>query len=270
MLFHLQPEMLRRFRILLRLFAHRILPKRQKDLFSTRVSHWLLILPSLAAAVFALAFVIFLVQNVQSDRDRDAAQLNEDLLWLKQALRFQITSDQRDLETLSSILSTQGVGSADFTGRSLSLLQNNPEILGLEYVDERGQSRWRAPSSARSDIVGIKHPALLAARQHAMGKRETTLTQLMTDEHGNSQIAIVTPVRMPYGETRTLIAWFSLRSLLQLHTPWWINQRYEIGLLESDGKPIASRFERQQKTIFTKSKDTWLFSCLLNSDIFIG
>lgn len=225
----------------------------QLERLSPRLSHWLLILPSLAAAVFALAFVIFLVQNVQSDRDREAAQLNEDLQWLKQALRFQVASDQRELETLSTILTTQGAGSADFIGRSLSLLQNNPEVLGLEYVDDKNQTRWRAPSNMRLDIVSKKHPVLLAAREQAIRSNETVLTQLMTDEHGNSQIAIVAPVKPAQGERRSLIAWISLRSLLQLHTPWWINQRYEIGLLEADGKPIVARFERTQKTVFTRN-----------------
>ncbi|SFN28542.1 hypothetical protein SAMN05660284_01077 [Formivibrio citricus] len=228
-------------------------PRLQLERLSPRLSHWLLILPSLAAAVFALAFVIFLVQNVQNDRDRETSQLNEDLQWLKQALRFQVASDQRDLETLSTVLTTQGIGSADFIGRSLSLMQNNPEVLGLEYVDAHGQTRWRAPSTVRSDIISTKHPALRAAREQAIRNNETVLTQLMTDERGNSQIAIVAPVKLAQGERRCLVAWISLRSLLQLRTPWWINQRYEIGLLEADGKPIVARFERTQKTVFTRS-----------------
>src|SRR5471032_140466 len=143
------------------------IPRLKKPHFegiSPRASHWLLILPSLAAAIFALAFVIFLAQNVKSDRERSTAQLEQDLLWLKQALRIQVAGDQRELETLSATLAAQGLGSADFIGRSLSLLQNNPEVFALEYVDETGQARWRAPSSVSIGQPSTNHPAVLASR----------------------------------------------------------------------------------------------------------
>lgn len=216
---------------------------------SARFSHWLLILPSLAAAFFALAFVVFLAQNVQSDRERNVEQLEQDLLWLKQALRIQIAGDQRELETLSATLSAQGLGSADFMGRSLSLLQNNPEVFALEYVDETGQTRWRAPAPAVMGAPTPAHPALVAARETTATHDDTVLTRLLTDERGNRMVAIVTPVKLVYGGRHDLIAWISLRSLLQLRAPWWISQRYQISLLETDGQPLATRYDRKQEHI---------------------
>lgn len=223
------------------------LKKPQFERISSRASHWLLILPSMAAAIFALAFVIFLAQNVKSDHERTTAQLEQDLLWLKQALRIQVASDQRELETLSATLGAQGLGSADFIGRSLSLLQNNPEVFALEYVDETGQTRWRAPTSVSPGEPTITHPAILAARAITAEHDETVLTRRITDEHGNSLIAIVTPVKLVYGGRHDLIAWVSLHSLLQLRTPWWISQRYEISLQDANGQAIATRFDRRQE-----------------------
>lgn len=213
---------------------------------SPRASHWLLILPSLAAAFFALAFVAFLAQNVQTDHERSAAQLEQDLLWLKQALHIQMASDQRELETLAITLGAQGIGSADFMGRSLSLLQNNPEIIALEYVDETDQLRWRAPSAAPPGSPTFTDPIVATARKITATKDETTLTRLMTDERGNRLLAIVTPVKLVFEGRHDLIAWVSPRSLLQQRMPWWISQSYEISLLEEDGSPIATRFDRQR------------------------
>lgn len=216
---------------------------------SPRASHWLLILPSLAAAFFALAFVVFLAQNVQSDRQRNTAQLEQDLLWLKQALRFQIDSDRHELEALALALASQGVGSAEFMGRSLSLLQNNPEIFALEYVDETGQSRWRGPAAVAPGMPGFNSPAVAAARAITASRDETVISQLMTDDRGNRMIAVVTPVKLVFEGRHDLIAWISLRTLLQQRSPWWISQRYELSLLEANGKPIASRFDRTQDSL---------------------
>lgn len=222
------------------------LRKLQFDGISPRASHWLLILPSLAAAVFALAFVVFLAQSVHSERERSTAQLDQDLLWLKQALRIQVASDQRELETLSVILAGQGLGAADYIGRSLSLLQNNPEVIGLEYVDETGQTRWRSPDSAIPGRPSTSNPVIAAARRLTAQHDQTVLSGLITDERGNTLFALVTPVKLAYGGRRDLIAWISLRTMLQQRTPWWISQRYEISLLTSDGDVIASRYDRRQ------------------------
>ena len=223
------------------------LKKPQFEGISPRASHWLLILPSLAAAVFALAFVAFLAQNVRSERSRNAAQLEQDLLWLKQALRIQIASDQRELETLAATLSGQGIGSADFMGRSLSLLQNNPEIIGLEYVDETNQTRWRGPSSTMPGLPKINIPDITAARTITAERDETVLTKLITDERGDPLLAIVTPVKLVYGGRHDMIAWISLRTLLRQRSPWWISQRYEISLLDASGQAIATRYDRRQE-----------------------
>lgn len=225
------------------------IPRLKKPRFegiSPRASHWLLILPSLAAAVFALAFVIFLAQSVRSERERNTVQLDQDLLWLKQALRIQIAGDQRELETLSAILAGQGLGAADYIGRSLSLQQNNPEVIGLEYVDETGQVRWRSPNSTIPGRPSIAHPAISAAREQTAERDQTVLTHLIQDEHGNHLLALVTPVKLVYGGRHDLIAWISLRTMLQQRTPWWISQRYEISLLAGDGLVIASRYDRRQ------------------------
>ena len=206
--------------------------------------HWVVIMPSLAAAFFALAFVTFLAQRMHNEQQRQAAQTGEDLLWLRQSLQTQFASDLRSLETLAATLASHGPDSAEFMSRQYVLQHQSPELLALEYLDETNQPRWRAPVSAPAELTHAS-PAITEARSAASTWNRTALSRPLTGPRGLPILAIVSPVKMVQGGH--LIAWVSLRDLLQQRVPWWISQHYSIALQQEDGVLIAERHDPTRK-----------------------
>ncbi|MGL4995058.1 MAG: hypothetical protein ACRC6G_02670, partial [Deefgea sp.] len=86
------------------------------------LSRWLLTITPFAAALFALAFAFFLIQPALKDDQATSVALEQDLLWQKQALKNRLDNLNTQLNGLAEVIASEGFNSANFTGRSLSIL----------------------------------------------------------------------------------------------------------------------------------------------------
>ncbi|MBE9609079.1 PAS domain-containing sensor histidine kinase [Chitinilyticum piscinae] len=213
---------------------------------SPRLGRWVLTLPSFLAGLFTLGLGIFLVYTIYSDRLNRSAQMEQDLLWQKQALQLQMGNTRHELESLAATLAANGLTSADFTARTLSLIQNTPELISLAYVDETGQTRWRTPLAPPDNEIPLSHRNLVAQRAAVLLNDEQIYSPPITDTSAGPVIALTSPVKLPFEGRHFLIAQFDLNRLLSQQVPWWIGQRYQISLLRADGSVLASKFDRRQ------------------------
>lgn len=207
------------------------------------LSRWLLSITPFAAALFALAFALFLIQTALKENQTTSLALEQDLLWQKQALKNRLDNLTTQLNGLADVIATEGVASANFTGRSLSILQDSPEVMSLEYVDETGQERWRHPQYRPDFLPEQKHRNLVAARSAVLASTEAHFSSVILGKQNVPLVALVVPVRLSFNGRHTLLAMINLNTLLQQQVPWWIAQRYQI-TLDQNGQQVASKFDR--------------------------
>lgn len=214
---------------------------------SPRLGRWVLTLPSFLAGLFTLGLGLFLVISYYTDRNSRSELMEQDLLWQKQAIQLQMSNTRHELESLAATLAANGLTSADFTARTLSLIQNTPELVSLAYVDETGQTRWRTPLNPAANEAPLSHRNLIAQRSAVLLADESVYSMPITDlGNSNPLIALTVPVKLPYAGRHFLIAQFDLNRLLGQQVPWWIGQRYQISLVRPDGSVLAHKFDRRQ------------------------
>ncbi|WP_052190601.1 ATP-binding protein [Chitinibacter sp. ZOR0017] len=206
-------------------------------------SRWLLTLPSFAAALFSLALAIFLIFTAYSDRSARNNSLTQDLLWQKQALTTRVDNFTHQLRTVAASMATDGLASAEFTARTLSLLQESPEIIALEYVDETGRQRWREPEIKVAELPDYRHPELIAIRDAVLAGAPSAYSKIIMVAEDMPVLAIAVPITLNFNGRHVLIAQLNLRTMLQQQVPWWIAQRYQISLWQQE-KLLAGRFDR--------------------------
>ncbi|MBM5574653.1 PAS domain S-box protein [Deefgea sp. CFH1-16] len=219
------------------------MPKKQFRVEEPTISRWLLTITPFAAALFALVFALFLIQTAHKEDQAITSTLEQDLLWQKQALKNRLENLQYQLDGLADVIVTDGLSSAEFSGRYLSILQDSPEVMSLEYIDETNQVRWQHPLNRPDLLPPQNHRNLVAARSVVLVNNAPQFSTVLQGQNQTPLLAFVTPVRLNYHGRHTLVAILNLNTLLQQQVPWWIAQRYQISLTEN-GATIASKFNR--------------------------
>ncbi|UXY15176.1 PAS domain S-box protein [Chitiniphilus purpureus] len=191
----------------------------------TRAHRWLALVPGLLAALVTLALAGYLLLSHGEAAEQRAALLEQDLLWQKQAIEQQVAIDRDAVHGLAATLSGADYNSPIFQARVLSLLQTSPEVVGLSVQDRFGHVEWHATQAAW---------ALPYRGEPGWGD--------VWVSHGQPRLryAVLTPDRR-----RMLVMVLALDRLLQQQVPWWIAQRYQITLYGNEGRPLASKFQRQ-------------------------
>ncbi|WP_432722377.1 ATP-binding protein [Jeongeupia wiesaeckerbachi] len=188
-------------------------------------ARWLQPLPGLIAALFALLFASFLLVTRGETEQLRTAQLEQDMLWQKQAIEQQAEANREALLGLAATLPGQDYTAPPFQARVLTLIQTNPEIVGLAIHNGGARARWTAPQARHTQpFDGYTGWGSLKIVD---GQPLVTYTTV-TPDHGNYIVATI-----------------ALDVLLQHQVPWWLGQRYQISLLNSNGKTIATKSQRQ-------------------------
>ncbi|MCX7207882.1 MAG: PAS domain S-box protein [Proteobacteria bacterium] len=192
--------------------------------FSPRISRWLQLLPGLIAALFTLAFASWLLLNSGEEQKQRSNQLEQDLLWQKQAIQQQITANTDAINALA--VTDYNQQSALFQARAFSLIQNSPEIVSLVVRNQNDfKVWWAAPQQKILPFNG-----------------ESGWTTLYT-KPGQPPLA---QYAVPSADGHNfIIATFSFERLLQQQVPWWIAQRYQVLLLNHNYVTLAAKSSRQ-------------------------
>ncbi|MEJ2794032.1 PAS domain S-box protein [Iodobacter sp. LRB] len=191
---------------------------------SPRLGRWLQLLPGLIAALFTLAFASWLLLTTDADQKQRNNQLEQDLLWQKQAIQQQITANTDAINALA--VTDYNKQSALFQARAFSLIQNSPEIVSLVVRNQDDfKVWWSAPQQKVRAFNGESGWSTLPAKH---------------DQPPLAQYAVSSADGHNF-----IIATFSFDRLLQQQVPWWIAQRYQVLLLNHNYVTLAAKSSRQ-------------------------
>jgi len=191
---------------------------------SPQFGRWLQLLPGLIAALFTLAFSSWILLTTDEGKKERSNQLEQDLLWQKQAITQQIIADTDAITALAA--TDYSRQSALFQARAMSLIQNSPEIISLVIRNQTDSNVWwAAPQQRTLPFNG-----------------ESGWSYLRTEPEQPSLAQFALP--MADGK-HFIVATISFDRLLQQQVPWWIAQRYQVLLLNHNFATLAAKSSRQ-------------------------
>lgn len=197
-------------------------------------------MPNISVGLFILAVGAFLFFNHHQELDQRRMSLIEDLLWQEQSIRQHLGNAQESLSILAAEMMSQNPAATDFQKRAALLLNIYPEILGIYWVDEAGAIRWHSnPGRAGAEWPALDEESFKRARQMS----RTVFSPVHGDAAGGSWFEIHVPLAKNRLFRGMLVARVSLPRILKHMVPWWYAQRYQLSIVDGDGRVLASKLD---------------------------
>ncbi|HEX7643844.1 MAG TPA: PAS domain S-box protein [Burkholderiaceae bacterium] len=200
----------------------------------------------LVPAFLILLFLSILLwlpwQAQRMETNERQEQLIADTLWVEQAIRFQLGSNEENLHLIASEIADGRLSGALLRERLSSLVRNNRELKRIVWLDADSQvlaSTDDAPGPADKLLT-----AKLVAELHSPLNRSARYTQpAATGGAGTAatQMDYLVPIFKGGRYAGGIVASYRLDNLLDQLVPWWFAHDNEITLSDSDDNLLARR-----------------------------
>jgi two-component system sensor histidine kinase DctS len=197
-------------------------------------------LPRLAFLLFVAAVLALLWFSEKTEQEKQHATLISDLLWLEQNLRFLLDHN----EELLGRFDPQRIDLPDvFDAHARTLITSSTGMYQVIWLDQNDQVRHMLPAPSGSMLVGEEAgpvPAASISRlAHSLGRPVYgTVYPIIQDDW---QFEVHVPVFRAGQKAGTAVGVYSIRRLLEDSVPWWLAERYRIGITDQAGKPLGLR-----------------------------
>ena len=201
--------------------------------------NWPWLLAYLAIASLLTAILVYAWQDYRRDVFQREATMAQDLLWQEQEIRGRLQSNQNVLENLAYGLAADSFGQADFRARAENLMKSNPEIISIEWVNAKGERGDGFPNFARrpESLVPLDDTLLTEVIDGAATLGYPMVTNVIW--RNSPQMVHVVPFFHQTEYQGAVLAVYDLTILLMQRVPWWMVQRYQLQLVDSNNQVIA-------------------------------
>lgn len=216
--------------------------------------HLVALVPAAAILLVLVLLGALLWFMDQQEREAKRITLINDALWVEQALRFAILSDQDDLNQLAFDI-RRGLPAAGVQNRFEHLIRNSPEIAGIAWHDAKGAIAMAVPGGFADPLPSGGASAELAresARELALRSGKSTFSDVFELAGGRHAFEIFLPLYDGMKPTGSLVAQFSLDGLLSNQIPWWVAQQYQVTFESSHGQALARKSQSAAVTGATR------------------
>ncbi|MCB1967025.1 MAG: PAS domain S-box protein, partial [Candidatus Accumulibacter sp.] len=204
-------------------------------------SHWYLSLLKLAVGLLLILLVALLWLLRENEIDEQRSTLIADVLWLEQSVRFFLEGNSEQLRQLSLDLTRTKDRGSVFAVRARHILKTNPELQQVLWLDQLGKPLHGMPTQS------LPRRGPEASGEGQVG-RAIDLAQLgkpaYSDAYGPAgaaQFDVYVPIFDDGRYSGTLLGVYSLDRLLKQHVPWWFAKKYQVRVLDGNGKVLASK-----------------------------
>lgn len=196
-------------------------------------------IPVVAIAVGVVLLGLLLAVLERDEREQQRLTLINDALWVEQALRFAVLSDQDDLMRLASDI-RQGLDIASARARLEYLVRNHPEVKGAAWYDNDSRVVVAVPASvgARGGAIGTGDDV---TRTLALRSGQPSYSPAYRPPASGAGFDFVIPLYDRMQPVGFLLARFSLVDLLDRYVPWWVAQKYQVTFIDSASSVLASK-----------------------------
>ncbi|MDI6748205.1 MAG: PAS domain S-box protein [Rhodocyclaceae bacterium] len=197
-------------------------------------------LPRLALTLFVVAVIALLWFSEKSEQEERHATLISDMLWLEQSLGFHLTHNEDFLGRFDAQRIHQpGV----FDAHARNLVIGDPSIHQVIWLDRNDKVRHALlPSPADLPKGENQTPVPSPTMSHmARSLGHTVYSPPYQMQQGDWQFGVYVPVFLEGHHAGTVVAFYSIRRLLENAAPWWLAERYRVEIIDQFGQPIGSR-----------------------------
>ncbi|MCB1964891.1 MAG: cache domain-containing protein, partial [Candidatus Accumulibacter sp.] len=204
-------------------------------------SHWYLSILKVAVGLLLILLIALLWLLRQNEIDEQRSTLIADVLWLEQSVRFRLEGNSEQLRQLALDLTRTRDQGMLFALRARHILKNNPELQQLLWLNESGEAVHGLPTQSlphRGALTAGERPASRAIELAQLGKPS------YSDAYWAAQAAqfeVYVPIFDDGKFSGTLLGVYSLNALLKQHVPWWFAKKYQVRILDGNGKLLASK-----------------------------
>ena len=215
---------------------------------------WFATLAPLISVLLFLAAIIsafWYLRNEELERETESVKRDTEIA--QQQIRLRLIENQEQLVRIAREIVTRAIDQDDFLGQAASFSRERPEITQLIWVN--GARVRKADYSAitfhpETELTGEEggasvpkegrssepETAFIAARS----QRQPVYTRPFKDVYGMSVIQIHVPLIDRSAFSGTLIAEYSVESLLRYFVPTEVSTRHAISLLDRQDLVLAS------------------------------
>lgn len=195
---------------------------------------------ALLALMAALSGLFYLIYRDWLNEKRDG--LIQEMLWLEQSFRLQMQSHREWAEVTAAEVVAGALGETQFRRNAQQYMKDNPELLELQRVDPDGRIRWDARHRKPS-------PAKLSGEPNEAHWRASRLLRFSYSQpypgpEGKARVDLVVPIIDDNGYRGSLRLVYQLERQLQQQVPWWIASKYDISVVDINGKVLARKFSQ--------------------------
>lgn len=204
-------------------------------------------MPNLVLLLFMLALAGFVWLLHKNEQDERQDSLIEDILWQEQTLRLDLSSQQTQLSDLARALANQDLSENDFSVKSQFLLSTNQEITGMVRLTADNQPEWHVPTLAIDTLNRLMiQPQAQDALHNMQLTGRPTYSETFPTATGDRIFILFVPILQGRTYKGALATAYSLKTMLQVHVPWWIARKHQISVVDLDGHTLASKFDQLQ------------------------
>jgi two-component system, LuxR family, sensor histidine kinase DctS len=201
---------------------------------------WRWLVPVLLVLLFLLVLLWLPWQARQMEANERQEQLIADTLWVEQTLRFELARSEEALATLGVDLSADAPPAPQILqARLAQMFKNGHELRRVAWLDADGR-----PLAVR----GLELPGgPTQSSREAQAMSRTTHSGRYSDPYGPSRtlhgfVDYHLPLYRHDGSfAGSLVATYSLQTLLDENVPWWFAQDNALSLLDRDDHVVAQR-----------------------------
>jgi two-component system sensor histidine kinase DctS len=198
-------------------------------------------LPRLSFLLFLAAVVALLWFLDKSEKEEQRTTLISDMLWIEQNLHFLFSHN----EELLAHLDPQRIDQAEvFEANARTLVANNSGMFQVIRLDRDGHVRAAfPPSKADAARVGenqdlIPSPSV-SRLADSLGR--PVYSPAYPVVQGDWQFEVHVPVFLRGQHAGTVVGIYSIRRLLEESIPWWLAERYRIGIFDQGNLQLGMR-----------------------------
>ncbi|WP_158380822.1 PAS domain-containing sensor histidine kinase [Chitinilyticum litopenaei] len=191
-------------------------------------------------ALVALALALYLWNDWHKEVRQQEATMAQDLLWQEQEVRLRLQTNQNVLENLAYALAAGAITTNDFRVRAEGLMRGNPEILAIEWVDTNGVRQSGLPiySSRPNSLPALENALVIEMLEGAATLGYPVYSNVL---HHDESTSVMQAVPFFHGTVHkgSVLITYQLSGLLQQRVPWWMVQRYDLQLVDVQGRVLA-------------------------------
>lgn len=197
-------------------------------------------LPRLAFLLFTATVVALLWFAEKTGQEKQRATLISDMLWLEQNLHFLLVHNEELLGRFDPQRMDQPEA---FDAHARALIASKTGIHQVIWLNHADRIRHTLPAPTDTPQVGegqSQMPAPSWTRlAHSLGRAVYSPAYPIVQDDWQFEVHV--PVFRGGSKAGTAVGIYSIRRLLKDSTPWWLTERYRIGIIDQANQPLGVR-----------------------------